>query len=62
MLRNGQGTRWAYRTAECPYCSEIAVELAQLIDMANSSVIGCQSDPAGLVALARHRMARRHVH
>jgi hypothetical protein len=29
MLRNGQGTSWAYRTAECPCCAELTVEVSR---------------------------------
>jgi hypothetical protein len=29
MLRNDKGTTWAYRTAECPGCGELTVEVAQ---------------------------------
>ena len=29
MLRNDRGTSWAYRTAECPKCKELTVEVCQ---------------------------------
>jgi hypothetical protein len=29
MLRGDRGTRWAYRTAECPACAELTIEVGR---------------------------------
>jgi hypothetical protein len=38
MLRNDRGTTWVYRTAECPACAELTVEIGRTD--ANGELVG----------------------
>jgi len=62
MLRNGQGTSWAYRTAECPCCCEIAVEVSRTDR--HGELIGDWTPitTAQSVDGEEERITRRHAH
>jgi hypothetical protein len=62
MLRNGQGTSWAYRTAQCPCCAELTVEVSRTDRHGEPIGDWVPVNPATPVAGAPDQIARRRVH